>query len=69
MITLDKCNGSCNTLSQIFGRICVPNKTEDINVNAFNLITRTSESKILIKHISCICKCKFGGIICNSNQI
>ena len=35
MITLNKCNGSCNTLTKIFGRICVPNKTENVNLNAF----------------------------------
>ena len=29
MITLDKSNGSCNTLSKISGRMCVPNKIED----------------------------------------
>ena len=27
MIGLDKCSGSCDTLTEISARICVPNKT------------------------------------------
>ena len=40
MITLDKCNGISNTLSELPGTIYVPNKTKDVNL-----------AKI-IKHIS-----------------
>ena len=32
------------------------------------MITGLNESKILTKHISCKCKCKFDGKKCNSNQ-
>ena len=45
MISLDTCNRSCNTLTEILGRIYVPNKTENVNMIFFNLITRTNESK------------------------
>ena len=34
---------------------CVPNKTEYLNINAFNLIKGTYESKILTKHGSGEC--------------
>ena len=44
------------------------NKREDVSVKVFNMIKGTNESKALIKHISCNCKCKFEGIKCNSNQ-
>ena len=33
MISLDRCNGSCNTPDDPSGRICLPNKTEDENLN------------------------------------
>ena len=74
IITLDKCNGSCNTRSEISGRICVLNKTENVNLMVFNLITKTNEQKKLSifcqkKPISCKCKCKFDGKKCNSNKI
>ena len=31
MVNLDRYKGSCNTLENIFCRICVPNKPEDVN--------------------------------------
>ena len=37
MVGLDKFNESCNTLDDPSGRICTPNKTENLNLNAFNI--------------------------------
>ena len=67
MITLDKCSGIHNTLSELSGRTCVPNETDDVNLSLFNLLTRGKESRTLIKHISC--KCKFDSRKCNLNQL
>ena len=47
--------------------IYVPNKTEDVNLNVFNMMTRIGESKTLAKHISCDCKSKFDSRKCNSD--
>ena len=58
---------SCNTLNYLFAKVCVPNKTEDVNLNLFNMITEINESKTLKKHTSCECKCKCDGRMCNSN--
>ena len=52
IINLDRCNGSCNTLDNPSGRICGPNKTEKVNLNAFTMITRVNESKTLKKYNS-----------------
>ena len=60
-------NGSCNTLD-LSDRICVPNKTEDVNLIVFNMIIRINELKTLANHISCKCKCKFDNRKCKSNQ-
>ena len=65
---LDKCVGSCKTLNDLSNKVCVPNKTENLNLNVFNMITGTNESKILTKHISCKCKCKFDERNCNLDQ-
>ena len=40
----------------------------DINIKVFNIIRRINEAKVLIKHISCGCKCKFNTTTCNLNQ-
>ena len=49
-------------------KVCIPNKTEDLNLRVFNMIPGINESKTLLKHISCECKCKFDGRKSNSNQ-
>ena len=44
------------------------NKTENLDQNVFNMITRINESKVLTQHISWECKYKFHGRNCNSDQ-
>ena len=60
-VKLDRCAGSCNTLNDLSNKVCVPNKTEDLNLSVFNMITGINKSKTLTKHISCECKCRFDG--------
>ena len=48
---------------QLSNKVCVSNKT-DLNMHVFNMIAAKNESKILAKHISCECKCKFDGRKC-----
>ena len=67
-VKLDRCAGSCNTINELSNKVCVPNKTEDLNLSVFNIITGINQSKTLTKHISCECKCRFDGKKCNSNQ-
>ena len=44
------------------------NKTEDLNIHVFHMITGQFESKIWTNDISCECKCKFDGRKYNSNR-
>ena len=69
MINLSKCNGSFKALTERSGKIWVLNKTEDVNLSVFNLITRKNEWKTLTKNILCKCECKFDGSKCNSIQM
>ena len=46
-------------------KISVPNKTKDLNIHDFHMITGKNQSTILTKHISCECKCKFDRRKCN----
>ena len=41
--------GSCNSLNDLSDKVCLPNKTEDLNLSVFNMITGISESKTLTK--------------------
>ena len=67
-VELDRCVGSCNTLNKLPNKVCASNKTEDLDLSMFNMITEINESKALTKHISCECKCKFHERKCNSYQ-
>lgn len=65
VVQLDRCVESCNTLNGFSKNICVLNKTEDLNLSAFNTITSINESKILAKYISSKCQCNIDDF--NSN--
>ena len=49
----------------MYNKVCVPNKTEDLNLSVFNIIVGINKLKTLARHISCECKCKFDGRKCN----
>ena len=52
----------------MFNKVCIPKKTEDLNLRVFNVITGINKSKKLTKHVSCKCEYKFDSRKCNSNQ-
>ena len=58
-VNLDRCVGSCNTLNDLSNIVCVLNKTKDLNVILFHMITGINELKIITKHASCKWECKF----------
>ena len=68
-VKLDRCIGSFNTLNDLSNEVCVQNKTEDLYLSMFNMITGINESKTLTKDdISFECKCKFDRRKCNSDK-
>ena len=68
LVNLDRRVRSSDTLNDLSNRVCIPNKTEDLSLHVFNMITGINESKTLTKHILRKCKCKFDSRIFNSNQ-
>ena len=56
VVKSDRCVGSCNTLNDLSNKVCISNKTEDLNLSVFNMITEINEWKTLTKLISCECK-------------
>ena len=67
-VNLDICVGSFNFLDELSTECAFRNKSEDLNLSAFNMITRKNESKTLTKHISYKYKCKFDDGKNDSNQ-
>ena len=48
-VKLDKCVRCFNALNDLSNKVCVPNKTEDLNLIVFNKITGINKSKSLTK--------------------
>ena len=54
---MNRCDRSCNTVEDPFGRICVPNEMENVNLIVFNIVKGINKSKTLLKNISWECRC------------
>ena len=61
--SVNKCDGSCNTVDDLYNRVCIPNK-----VKAFNLISGVNETRFIVQHESCECKCGLNKSACNAKQ-
>ena len=69
MVDLYRHIGSCNIFDDLSGIMFVPNKTENVNIDVFNTITRINEYKTSAKYISWKSKYKFDGRKYTSNQM
>ena len=43
-VKIDKCSGSWNDINNPYAKLCVPDAIKNINIKAFNLITRTNKT-------------------------
>ena len=46
-IKINKCSGNCNNIYNPYAKICVPDVIKDSNVKAFNLMSRTNETRLI----------------------
>ena len=63
----NKCSDSCNNINNPYAKLCVPDIVKNINVKAFNLMTRTNEARHMEWHDTCKCKCRLDANVCNNN--
>ena len=61
-----KCIGSCNKINDPYAKICVPDAVKDLNVKAFNLKSRTNETRHIKWHETCKCKYRLNASVCNN---
>ena len=62
------CGGSCNNINDPYAKMCVPDVVKNLNVKAFNLMSRTNETRHVEWHEICKCKCRLDASICNNKQ-
>ena len=46
-IKINKCSGNCNNINNPYAKMYVPNVIKDLNVKAFNLMSRTNETRFI----------------------
>ena len=68
-IKISKCNGSCNNINHPYAKICVPDVAKNLNVNLFNLMSRSNETRYIEWYKTRKCECKFGANICNNKNV
>ena len=49
--------------------MCVTDVLKNLNVKAFNLMSRTNEKKHIKWHETCKCKCRLDASVCNNNNV
>ena len=45
LVKLDRCAGSCNTINDLSNKACFPNKTKDLNLSVFNVMTKFNSNQ------------------------
>ena len=67
-IKINRCKGSCNTISDPYAKICVPDETKNTNVEVFNLMSRTNETRHIEWHKTCKYKFRLDASVCDNKQ-
>ena len=54
-IKISKCSGNCNNITDPNARICEPDVVKNLNVKAFNLMSKTNETRHIEWYETCKC--------------
>ena len=68
-VLVNKCSGSCDTISNPMANLCVPNIIKRVNMQVYSFLMRLNETRNVLWHESCKCVCKLNSSICNNKQI
>ena len=67
-IKASKCSDSCNNINDPHAKLCVPDVVKNLNAKAFNLMSRTNETRHIEWHETCKCKCRLDVSVCNNKR-
>ena len=63
-----QCSGSFNNVNDSYTKLCIPHDAKNINVKAFNLMSRTIETRHIEWKETYKCKCRLDASFCNNKQ-
>ena len=67
-VKINSCRGNCNSINDLYAKICVPDIVKNLNVKVFNLMSRSNETRSIKSRETCKCICRLNEIICNNKQ-
>ena len=67
-IKKSKCSGSSNNINDPYRKTCLLHVVKNLNVEVFNLISRTNETRHMEWLETCKCKSKLDASVCNNKQ-
>ena len=67
-IKAKKCGGSCNNIDDPYAKLCVLDVVKNLNDRAFNLMTRTNETRHIEWHETCKRKFRLDASVCNNKK-
>ena len=68
LLVLKQAIGSGNNINDPYAKLCVPDVIKNLNVEVFNLMSRTNETRHIRWHETCKCKCRLDASVCNYKQ-
>ena len=67
-LVLKQVNAVVVVINDPYAKLCVPEVVKNINIELFNLISRTNKTRHVKWHESCKCKCRLDASVCNNKQ-
>ena len=67
-ILVNKCSGSCNNINDPYAKLCLLDVVKNINIKAFNLMSRTNETRHMSLHETCGCRCRLDASVYDNEQ-
>ena len=67
-IFVNKCCGSGNNSNDPYAKLCVPDAFKDMNIKAFNLMSRTNETSHISWPETCKYEYRLNASVCNDKQ-
>ena len=63
-----RCSGSCNNINNPYAKMCAPDAIKNLNIEVFNLMSWTNETRHIKWHETCKYKWREDSSVCNNNQ-
>ena len=67
-VLVNKCSGSCNSINNLYAKLCVPDVVKNMNIKVFYLMSKTNETRYVSWHETCACKWRLDTNVCHDGQ-